>query len=1075
MLWHLFVKKKNWYISIIFNCFFAVPQEWIGAKVNITEKDDDSNTSFDFVEMENTKLTSVEVKTETNSQRPIIYTTRLEDMSIFLQDFIHLTTKEINERIEQESKPLFENLNNKITDVELQRLFYTSMLEKLNIYKLNINNNADKLNGADEYRGVTTPDTKTLSEEKNKSEIDTSTREMKTAVSTKSRKSNSKNCAHSLHQTNDNVKIEYVTVISSDDDDDEIINLNELRISKKNRSLLNLCKPVSVVLQDIGRVFTGNQTKKCNNSKRVPTQFIAPNSKHLTIDKQLVHNILMSVAKKLQSAIEFSSMNTVLALSQLQPIAHSSGTSMDTTPLLSSPCYSQKTKTLLLPPEGFTWNPSGVYVVFRDLCTKATEAFFLDGIGRPKEFYKLDFKSSKEIEKFISSQRFMTLACCCWYRREAYIRCMSPQYVPVQTAQLFKKPHKCPIYKCTCCCKSLFSEFNEASSYKLNVTESEVGIANSDGKEDARKHTKEKPDYIQELLRTSHCINSNSLINKALRFDRNRKLNKVVQKPVAAESFQSRYSEIVSGLNNNAINSCPRSTKIHIKYTINGCNEIYIQDSIAKMTLHTIDFPKHSILENAICCWYKLQSLCEKFNVPLSIKNAKHSCAPEKCCCCCYKPEIKIEKSRFVDGHLPTRTRHSLLNLSEFELKEMYQSFNSTGPILASILSSPKDTSVKKDNVLSCPLKNTRSVLLQNYVDRVITDLVKTPEVKSKTIPKNTKSKNPPPYYGHHHITAESGEPCQTTPIITGVYSNTVNQTNDPICYPIITNVFSVAPQSADVPKVTSPIITGVFSDQQASTSTGPPQTCTIGPQEIVVESVINTVLETFKDVRLTINKDGKVAAALNTPIHKLNTTELKILGNILAHAQSEVENLKSRPGSNVGNSIQQLPLGALMNTINIPSSTAKTPITIPQVNQNTSLQCSQPLPVLLIPVISEPITQSIYKTFSAEMSQKVEDYSKSYSSFTTLKTALKNAQSTSQNAIGIKRKMEYFVPIKPKIRVISPTKLGAPRSNWNESGEVEDNKKSQSLNEPLTSQEDFESQLLCYAIPVRNQGTKQV
>ncbi|XP_026320586.1 uncharacterized protein LOC113230723 isoform X2 [Hyposmocoma kahamanoa] len=1108
----------------------TIPLERLDEKVNSTQEDDNSNTSFNFVFKMETNSPSGEVKTETNTQRPIIYTTRLEDMTIFLQDCVELSLKEINERIERESTPLFKNLNNQTTDVELQGLFYRNMLEKLKNYKLNVNSYVDNFNRADEYR-VTVPGAKPLSEEKNKGKIDTSTREMNTATSaTHIRKSNSKNYAENLNKTNNNVKVEYVTLISSDDDDTDSINLDKIRISNKNRSLLNLCKPVSIVLQDIGKTLTVHQTKKCNNPERITEQFIVPDREHLKIDKQLVQKRLIPIAPNLKSAILLNATNTVCALSpsHLQPIAFPTCINTDTTPLLSFKRYRhQQTKTLLLPPVGATWNPVGVYIVFRDLCTKDIEAHFLDGIGHPKEFYKLDFKSTKEIEKFIASQKFMTLACCCWYRREAYIQCMSPRFVPVQTAQLFKKPHKCPIYKCTCCCKGLLrvvSELNEASTSKLSVTEPQVGSLHSDIKEDVRKYTKEKRDYIQELL--SNCNSTNSLIDRALRFDRNKQLNKVVQKPVAAETFQSRSSEIGSGLS--IKNNCPKSTKVNVKYTINGSNEIYMQDSIEKVTLHTIGVPEHSLLKNDkgienICCWYKLQSLCEKINLPLSFKSAKHSCPLENCCCCCYKPEIKIEKPRLVHAHLPTRVRHNMLNFSDLELTEIFQSVNTTGAttkttenktanettndsILAEILKTPKRTGVEK-NVPSCSLKSIRSV--QDYVDKVIVESLNSPNVKHGKPPKKLNSKNPPERANPKSlypppkaltkvstsvktpITAKLSEPCHTTyvsststPIISEIYSGTSIQTDDSLCYPVITNVFSVAPQPTDVSKATTPVITGVFSnyshtdtsltpDLRASTSKGLPQTCTIiDSQGKIVESVISTVLETFKDVRLTINENGKVAASLNTPIHELNTTELKILGNILAHAQSEVESLASKPDSNVNNSINQLPFAAAMNTMTVPSSTNNTPITTSHLIQKTSSQSTQSFPILLIPVVPEPTTQTIYKTLSDEMGKKAEDYVKSYTSFTTLKTRTKHISSTLRNVGSKKRKMEHFVPIKPKIRVISPTKLGAPRSFMNESPK-EDDKTGQTSSEPVPNHEDIESQLFCYSIPVLNRGTK--
>lgn len=1090
----------------------------------------ETNLPFDFLNEMETNSPSVKVETETNSQRPLIYTTRLEDMSIFLQDFGHLSCKEINECIERESKPLFKNRNNQTTDLELQRLFYINMLEKLINYKLNINNNVDKLNDDDDECTVTELDTKKLSEEKNKIKIDISTRELQTLATC--RKADTKNCTQNLNRANNNVITENITQMSSDDDDD-LITVNELRISKRNRLLLDLCKPVEVVLQDIGKTLTGNQIQKL----KPPTgQFIVPNEGHLKTNGKQVHKLLIPIAPRPKPLILFKSMNDALAHTsthppQLQPIKLPTSTKIDTIPILPSKCYQrQQPKHFLLPPQGYSWSPYGVYLLFHDLRTEETEAHFVDNNGHPKEYYKFDRKSTKEIEKFITSQKCMKLDCCCWHRREAYIQCMS-RFISVQTALLFKKPHKCQINKCTCCCKMINCESNEASSMALNVTESQVESLQPDSNENGTRQTIEKPDYIQELL-LSKSTDSNSLINRALRFDGYKQLRKVFQTPMPTKTFKSRSFETQSGLN--IINSRPESTKVNIKIAINGSNEIYIQDPIEKVTLHTIDvghsISEHSVLtsdqefEN-ICCWYKLQLLCDKFYLPLSFSTAKHSCPPENCCCCCsYKPEIKIQKPRLVDIHLPARVWHGMLNCSKLLYRNKYLPENSQltstasettdNSILTQGLNTPNSSGLER-NKLSCPLNNMSSV--KDYIDKVIVDCLVGPnnkrkmplkKVNSKNPSKKVNSKNPPKYATPEALHAgsppeawskvftsvntsvktESNEPHQTmyvssTPITPELCSNSSIQTSDPTCYPIITNVFSVAPPPADVSNATTPNITAVYnkpytdaspiSDVRASTSKGLPQTCTIDSQEKIVESVISTVMEKFKYVRLTINEDGKVAAALSTPVHTLNTAELKILGNILSHAQSYVETLKSIPGSNINNLIKEPPFAAAMNTVNIPSSTNNTPITTADPIQKSSSQPTQSFP-FLIPVVPEGTTQTIYGTLSTEMGKKVKDYSKSFTSFITLKTQTKHTPPSLPKVSGRKRKMEHVEPEQPKIRVISPEKLGAPSARiFMNKSSMEDEEIDESSNVPGISNEDFESQISAYSVPVINQNTK--
>lgn len=1069
--------------------FFVTVKERSDEEVNITIEDDNTNTSVDNIGKMATNSPSFKVLEEI-SQIPIVYTRRLEDMSVFLQDFSHLSLKEIHELIERESTPLFENLIKQTVDLELRSLFYKNMLEKLESYN---NDNGIKLN--EEEIPIIEVDTDNVS------------------------KVDSNNCTQKQNRKNDNTKRAYVVQISSDDDDDHNVNnLNELfRISMRNRSLLDLCKPVKVVLEDIGKMLTDKQISKPkyveqksrqhkkNSMKSAPLT----STEQSTINRELVYSRFVRIAPKPVPPNKFSSINNALA--PLQPV--SSPTSF--IPTFPSKIRIQS-KLNLLPPLGFTWNPSGGYVVFHDLCTKETEAHFVDVSGHPIEYYKFDHKSSKKLEKFITSQKCMKLDSCCWYKREAYIHCL---YIPEQTALLFRKPHECPFYKCTCCCKCLISELNDAPGLNqdLSVIEPQVTSLHPDRTEDILIHTEEKPDYLQELL--SKCTDSVSLINRALRFDRNEQLKQVGHTPTTTKAYHPRSFEIERG--SNIINRFQNSTKISIKNTINGSNEIYVKDLIEKVILHTVDvensIPESSALvanqgiEN-ICCWYKLQSLCDALILPLSFSTAEHSCPLLNCCCCC-KPESKIDKPSFVGVHPPTRVRHSMLHCSEFELKEMSKSGNftcvskeATNPIqqfkllpetskgkqttnstnIGKILN--KKSTGLEEKTFSCRPRMNKMFSVKDYIDKVIVDSLNGPHAKRGRPHKEVNSKNPPNAL-HAESPAEASIEVSTsvsaptfaelseqhqitdvystsTPIITGVFGNSSIQTTDPTTYPIITNVFSVPRQTADVPNATTPIITSVFSqspqtdtsfssDLRATASKGLPQASNVGSQEKIVESVISTVLETFKNVRLTINDDGKVAAALGTPVHKLSTAELKILGNILSHAQSQVETLGLRPGTNINNSINQLPFATPINIMNSSSSGNI---------QKVSSQSTQTF-------TGAPSTAvgSIWQNLSAEMDKKVMDYARSYQSFIKLKRQKeRQKRSTLRNVRSTKRKMKQKNTVQPRIRVISPTRLGAPSagSSMNECA-MEDEETDELSKELAIISADFENQLLSYSIPV--------
>ncbi|XP_063369870.1 uncharacterized protein LOC134658192 [Cydia amplana] len=161
------------------------------------------------------------------------------------------------------------------------------------------------------------------------------------------------------------------------------------------------------------------------------------------------------------------------------------------------------------------------------------------------------------------------------------------------------------------------------------------------------------------------------------------------------------------------------------------------------------------------------------------------------------------------------------------------------------------------------------------------------------------------------------------------------------------------------------------------------------------VNSLIASILDRFKDVRLTINGDGKVAAALNTPVNTLSTVELKVLANILSFAQSQINLLGSKVSS--GSSL------CLSNIINlkvddVQSNTTIDPNTVykefgKNINLNTSnttqTQPIQPTIVNMNPPLAfpqAPTAPQTYTFFTDSMSSKKQQFNDAFSSFVNSK-----------------------------------------------------------------------------------------
>ncbi|XP_050673075.1 uncharacterized protein LOC126970965 isoform X2 [Leptidea sinapis] len=138
--------------------------------------------------------------------------------------------------------------------------------------------------------------------------------------------------------------------------------------------------------------------------------------------------------------------------------------------------------------------------------------------------------------------------------------------------------------------------------------------------------------------------------------------------------------------------------------------------------------------------------------------------------------------------------------------------------------------------------------------------------------------------------------------------------------------------------------------------------------QEAEINQMISTLLYRFKNVQLTLNEDGKVAATIQTPLSTLTSSELTILRNILEHAQNHVQamNLNNKNSTNI-------------TSTNFPITTDDLE-NVPTVDLTDELQ--QPNEKENITQISGLESNSIYDNFECWLIKNNNSYKKSFLSY---------------------------------------------------------------------------------------------
>ncbi|XP_063388208.1 uncharacterized protein LOC134674086 [Cydia fagiglandana] len=226
------------------------------------------------------------------------------------------------------------------------------------------------------------------------------------------------------------------------------------------------------------------------------------------------------------------------------------------------------------------------------------------------------------------------------------------------------------------------------------------------------------------------------------------------------------------------------------------------------------------------------------------------------------------------------------------------------------------------------------------------------------------------------NLSEKDDDDCQITSVMSSPTLKHLPQTTEiPVT---IVPTLKTLPQNTAVPP--SMFVTDVVDSDELSKE---------------VNSLITSILDRFKDVRLTINGEGKVAAALNTPVNTLSTVELKVLANILSFAQSQVNLLGSKVS--LGSSL------CLSNIINLKVDDVQSNSTIDpntvyrefgkNVNLNTSnttqTQPIQPTAVNTNPpsaLPQAPTTPQTYTFFTDSMSSKNQQFNDAFSSFVNSK-----------------------------------------------------------------------------------------
>lgn len=466
-------------------------------------------------------------------------------------------------------------------------------------------------------------------------------------------------------------------------------------------------------------------------------------------------------------------------------------------------------------------------IVMKNLYSNTTEIYYIL-YGILKGYYYLNHVCDDDYElfKFVSYKPITEYINCCWESRNTKCKKLWP-YFDINTPPLFLlDSHPCPHNDCECCCRRRNISLE-------NNTLKNFGLKLSDA--DVQISSEQPYNYQDKrsnLLSITKRVGTDTWINNALQYSK--KLKPTVTAEIAEPaSIQNDFAFQIES-SKHLEHYTLRNGKIHSYFEINRQSS---EPSLVNS--------QQNVIKGSGCCWLSrerfLTTTFKEMSSPHFAKTTHdivnffktpHPCSFGSCRCCCSTK--KVSTANYANSgstiseqiELPMLIKKSSnYNSKHVQTLKLYKKL-----VRPTILKSNNATATKKSKKQTVTTSNPSRV-------RLIPRILRKPAISVPLLPQKIED-----------------------------VEFTINQ-----------------PENASDPLglIQNPDILNPATQSPA------PNNATI--QDPLVKTMIANVLERFKNIRLTLNSEGKVVAELDTPVTNLSKTELEILSSILTHAQQQV------------------------------------------------------------------------------------------------------------------------------------------------------------------------------------------
>jgi hypothetical protein len=649
----------------------------------------------------------------------------------------------------------------------------------------------------------------------------------------------------------------------------------ELQLSETSMKLYKLCTPVSIRLVDCKSMLTSKPSD--NNTSNIT----APSSKCLDEKIQILPHkeacidmdVIIDEYKSLADPFNVGISSTVNPTIIYRVTDH--------------PFVSYDTKIVV---RNIYLNSSEIYYLH---CkhTILSEYYYFDHVITPDEELLQCVQKDVPILKFFN---------CCWCKSEMNIKTVFPSKSIVNFSWFLRKPHNCQ-QKCKCCCRKLSDKLERCIAIVNYVKPNTQSVKKSTIKESKSYLDNLGMSRWQKILLETNKGNPQSCINQALKHSRLKE-----KKPVE--------------ITDNQCITEPFAFKVVVKNVV----EHYISGNINKD-----EDDKSANMRT--CCWAKRQ-LCS-LEFPQYIGNLMrepHRCAVNKvkCNCCCSKVMLVLENKPLVSvpaviQYCKNYNSRHIINWKNIDKREI--------PILDKLNAKQHHTLNQKGNDMQSPQlrkkKNNRPKTQKTYKKQISKPGIapvlsptalnqKVNDMQSPRLPIN-----------------KTDQPKKTNTFKKQIPVQIPKSSILPVLSPTTTAVRPRAPIPNQF-EAPAPVHPQTPTSIQSQTPLMNPQENTVTPQipnflshnlniptnpniqplnqdgnnvypgvtieDPTVFALFNTLLQKFKDIRLTIDAKGQINANLNTPINTMSTDELKMLAQILSYAQQQVKLLSATRIHNV-------------------------------------------------------------------------------------------------------------------------------------------------------------------------------